>query len=359
MIFLKKISKSYSKNKTPSNVNLSNKQYMYTSFDDTLDKIVRLLKSHQSEFLSGEELSKSLGLSRAAIWKNIKKLQSLGYKIKSRQKSGYRLVAKTNLMLPWEISDGLQTETIGRKIYYFNTIDSTQNFALNIALKPHENGSIVISEQQTHGRGRQNRKWASPRGGIWLSVLLKPNFEISQASLFPMLTSLALAMSIEKVLRLRPKLKWPNDLTLDDKKVAGILVDASIESNQIDYLVIGVGINFKIQPSAITKIVKNSENFYGVTTLVGKKEKADPILLLQSFLYELEQLYNKLVANNFHEIKSEWEKRSSTIGRNVSISHPSGEIKGKAVGIDNDGALLISSKGKTQRLLIGDVTYQI
>ncbi|MGC1709612.1 MAG: biotin--[acetyl-CoA-carboxylase] ligase [Nitrosotalea sp.] len=338
---------------------MSNKQHVYTSFDDTLDKIVRLLKSHQSGFLSGEELSKSLGLSRAAVWKNIKKLQSLGYKIRSKQKLGYRLITKTNLMLPWEISSGLQTETIGRKIYYFNTIDSTQNFALKLASKPRENGSIVISEQQTHGRGRQNRKWASPRGGIWLSVLLKPNFEISQASLFPMLTSLALTVSIEKVLRLRPKLKWPNDLTLDDKKVAGILVDASIESNQMDYLVIGVGINFKIQPSAITKIVRNSGNFYGVTTLVGKKEKADPVLLLQAFLYELEQLYNKLVANNLHGIKSEWEKRSSTIGKNVRISSPSGEIKGKAIGIDNDGALLISSKGKTQRLLVGDISYQV
>jgi BirA family transcriptional regulator, biotin operon repressor / biotin---[acetyl-CoA-carboxylase] ligase len=357
--FLKKISKNYSKNKTPSNANLSNKQHVYTSFDDTLDKIARLLKSHQSEFLSGEELSRSLGISRAAVWKNIKKLQSLGYKIISKQKSGYRLISKTNLMLPWEISDGLQTETIGRKIYYFDTIDSTQNFALKLALKPHENGSIVISEQQTRGRGRQNKKWASPKGGIWLSILLKPNFEISQASLFPMLTSLALAISIEKVLRLRPKLKWPNDLTLDDKKVAGILVDASIESNQIDYLVIGVGINFKIQPSAITRIVKNSKNFYGITTLVGKKEKSDPVPLLQEFLYELEQLYNKLIAGNLHGIKSEWEKRSSTIGRKVKISSPNGEIKGKAVGIDNDGALLILSKGKTQRLLVGDISYQV
>ncbi|MGI0102620.1 MAG: biotin--[acetyl-CoA-carboxylase] ligase, partial [Nitrosotalea sp.] len=269
------------------------------------------------------------------------------------------LIAKTNLILPWEVSDGLQTETIGRKIYYFNTIDSTQNFALKLASKPYENGSIVISEHQTHGRGRQNRKWVSPRGGIWISVLLKPNFEISQASLFPMLTSLALAISIEKILQLRPKLKWPNDLTLNDKKVAGILVDASIESNQIDYLVIGVGINFKIQPSVITKIVKNSENFYGVTTLVGKKEKSDPVLLLQAFLHELEQLYNKLVTNNLHGIRREWEKRSSTVGRNVKIASPSGEIKGKAVGIDVDGALLILSKGKTQRLLVGDIFYQV
>ena len=96
-------------------------------------------------------------------------------------------------------------------------------------------------------------------------------------------------------------------ISLVDKKVAGILVDASIESNQIDYLIIGVGINFKIQPSKITKIVKSSENFYGVTTLVGKKEESRPVLLLQTFLYEFEQLYDKLVANKLHGIKNEWE----------------------------------------------------
>ncbi len=358
MIPLKKTSENYLKSKT-SNVNLSSKQHMYTSFDDIPDKIIRLLKSHQSEFISGEYIGRSLGLSRAAVWKNIKKLQSLGYKIRSKQKFGYRLIAKTNLMLPWEISDGLQTETIGRKIYYFNTIDSTQNFALKISSKPHENGTIIISERQTHGRGRQNKKWVSPSGGIWLSVILKPNFEISQASLFPMLASLALCVAIEKVLNLKPKLKWPNDLTLDDKKVAGILVDASIESNQIDYLIIGVGINFKIQPSKITKIVKSSENFYGVTTLVGKKEESRPVLLLQTFLYEFEQLYDKLVANKLHGIKNEWEKRSSTIGKNVSISSPNGEIKGRVLGIDDDGALLVSSKGRTQRLQVGDISYQI
>lgn len=342
-----------------SSISLSSKQRAYTSFDDTPDKIVRLLKSHHAEFLSGEQISKSLGLSRAAVWKNMKKLQSLGYKIMSKQKSGYRLISKTNRVLPWEISDGLQTEIIGRKIYYFDTIDSTQNFALKLASKPYENGSVVIAERQTHGRGRQNRRWISPRGGIWLSILLKPNFEVFQVSLFPMLTSLALAIAIEKTLKIKPNLKWPNDLTLKDKKVAGILVDASIESNQIDYLVIGVGINFKIQPNAISKSAKNSKNFYGATTLVGKKEKSDPIVLLQAFLYELEQLYGKVVAGNISKIKSEWEKRSSTIGKNVKISTPDREIKGRATGIDDDGALLVSSKAEIYRFLVGDISYQV
>ncbi|MDE1764857.1 MAG: biotin--[acetyl-CoA-carboxylase] ligase [Thaumarchaeota archaeon] len=318
--------------------------------------MVRLLKSHRSEYISGEELGRSLGLSRAAVWKNVKKLQSLGYKINSKQKSGYRLTAKTSMMLPWEISDGLQTETIGRKIYYFDAIDSTQIFALKLAARPYENGSIVIAKRQTRGKGRQDRKWASPSGGIWLSILLKPNFQVSQVSLFPMLTSLALAISIEKTLKLRPKLKWPNDVTLNNKKVAGILVDASVESNQIDYLIIGIGINFRVKPGAINKIAKTSKNFYGAATLVGKKSDDDPIAFLQAFLFELEQLYNKVIANNLRGIKNDWEKRSSTIGKNVIVSSTSGKIKGRAVGIDDDGALLVSSKGKVQRLLVGDIS---
>jgi BirA family transcriptional regulator, biotin operon repressor / biotin---[acetyl-CoA-carboxylase] ligase len=331
---------------------------MYTSFDETpLDKIVRLLKSHRSEFLSGQQLSRTLSLSRAAVWKNIKKLQSLGYKIQSKRNAGYKLISKTNLLLPWEVTDGLQTEILGRKIYYFDTIDSTQNFALKLSSRPYENGSLVIAEKQTRGRGRLNRKWISPKGGIWISILLKPNFEVTQASLFPMITSLALAIAVEKVLKLRPQLKWPNDVTFKNKKVAGILVDTAVESNQIEYLAIGVGINFKIEPGTVTKRVKNRDNFYGITTLVGRKENADPVPFLQTFLVEFEQLYNKLLTNKLEGIKSEWEKRSSTLGRNVMVSTPSGQVKGKAVEIDYDGALLISNKGKLQRLLVGDVSY--
>src|SRR3989441_10467797 len=331
---------------------------MYTSFDETrLEKIVRLLKSHKFEFLSGEQLSRSLNLSRAAVWKYIKKLQSLGYKIQTRQNLGYKLLAKPELLLPWEVADGLQTEIFGRKIYYFDTIDSTQSFALRLASKPYENGSIVIAERQTRGKGRLNRRWISPKGGIWLSILLKPDFEVSQVSLFPILSSLALAKAIENVLKLKPRLKWPNDVTLNDKKVAGILIDASMESNKIDYLVIGAGINFRIQPRIVSRQARGSENFYGITTLVGKNKESDPVELLQKFLYELEQLYRKILSNNLTEIRKEWTERSSTIGRNITVATPNGQVKGKAISIDESGALLVSSKGKIRRLLVGDVYY--
>jgi BirA family biotin operon repressor/biotin-[acetyl-CoA-carboxylase] ligase len=330
---------------------------MYTSFDKTsLDKIVTFLKSHRSEFVSGEELSELLNTTRAAIWKKIKKLRSLGYKIESKPKTGYKLLLPTTLLLPWEILDGLQTEIIGTKVYYFQTINSTQNFALQLSQKPRENGSVVIAARQTKGRGRLNRKWISPKGGIWLSILLRPNFEISQISLFPMATSLALAIAIEKILELKPEIRWPNDLTLKGKKVAGILIDTSIESNKLNYLIIGVGINFKVQPKKISKLIKKGQENYGIATLVKENQKDRPVELVQQFMFELEKIYYKIMANSVEDIRKEWVKRSSTIGKNIIATTNTGLIRGKVVGIDETGAILLSHRRKIQRLLAGDIS---
>ncbi|MDE1724606.1 MAG: biotin--[acetyl-CoA-carboxylase] ligase [Thaumarchaeota archaeon] len=329
---------------------------MYTTLNETnLDKIVILLKSHQSEFLSGEKLSQILQLSRTAVWKNIKKLQSLGYKIESKPKTGYRLHSRSKRLLPWEISDGLQTDIIGRKIYYFDTIDSTQNFALKLSERSHENGSVVIARKQTRGRGRLNRKWVSPSGGIWLSILLKPNFDSSHTSLFPMATSLALSIAIEKILKINTHLKWPNDLTINDKKVAGILIDASIESNKIEYLIIGVGINFQVKPSTITRQIKNQN--YGVATLV-EKENNSQVKLVQQFLLELERVYNQIMLGHISSIQQKWIKRSSTIGKNITATTTTEVLRGKAIGIDKVGALILSKGGKIQKLLAADISYK-
>ena len=329
---------------------------MYTSYDNTsLVKIITLLKSHKSEYLSGQDLSDSLKLSRAAVWKHIKKLQSLGYKIDSKPKLGYKLVKTTELLLPWEISDGLETKVFGKRIYYFHTIDSTQNFAINLASKKLKNGTLVISEKQTHGRGRLDRKWVSPSGGIWLSLILYPEFDISVSTLFPLITSLALAIAIERVLRIKPELKWPNDVTVNGKKVAGILVDATIESGKIDYLVLGIGINFKINPDEIEKSIKHTANYYGATTLLRKNENTSPIKLIQRFLFELERLY-QISLKGSESLIQQWTKRSSTIGKSIAITLPNGTLKGKALRVDDDGALVISNKGKTQRVIVGDVS---
>jgi BirA family biotin operon repressor/biotin-[acetyl-CoA-carboxylase] ligase len=173
-----------------------------------------------------------------------------------------------------------------------------------------------------------------------------------------MITSLALAIAIEKTLKIKPELKWPNDLTIKGKKIAGILIDVAIESNKIDYLVIGAGINFRINPSKISKLVKESQRRYEITTLVKKDQKGNPIELVQQFLFELEQMYNKVICNSIGEIRNEWIKRSSTIGKNVTATTTTGLLKGKAIGIDETGALLLSHRGKIQRLLAGDITYK-
>src|SRR6185312_9142530 len=200
----------------------------------------------------------------------------------------------------------------------FGTIDSTQNFAIELAKRPHENGSLVIAERQTHGRGRLNRKWISPKGGIWMSILLRPNFEPSYTSLFPMATSLALAVSIEKTLQLRTELDCSNDIAIEVNKVAGILIDASVESNKIDYLIIGIGINFKINPGTISRSIKQKN--YGIATLVNKDQSGSAIQLVQQFLLELEKTYNGILTDSIGTIRKEWMKRSSTIGKSVTVS---------------------------------------
>ncbi len=329
---------------------------MLTSFDDfSFLKILSFLKAHESEFLSGQDMSDILKISRVAVWKDIKKIRLLGYKIESKQNLGYRLVDSSELLLPWEITQNLNTKFLGKRVYYFDSTDSTQNFAMKIASNDKENGTVIISKKQTVGRGRMKRKWKSPTGGIWMSIIIHPKFDVSYTTLVPIATSLALCMAIEKILKIKPELKWPNDVTLKGKKVAGVLVDTSIISNEIENMVLGIGINFKIKPHELASTIKKTPNFYGVATLVKKNEKALP--LVQQFLYELENVFQLINSRRIKKIKSEWTKRSSTIGRNVSIITGEGNINGKAVKIDSDGALIISKGKKAERILVGDITH--
>ncbi|HWY36564.1 MAG TPA: biotin--[acetyl-CoA-carboxylase] ligase, partial [Nitrosopumilaceae archaeon] len=147
-----------------------------------------------------------------------------------------------------------------------------------------------------------------------------------------------------------------NDVTVGDKKVAGILIDASIESGKIDYLVLGIGINFKINPVEIEKMIKHTANYYGVTTLLKKNESMNPIKLVQRFLLELEKLYQLSLKKDLKYIMQEWTKRSSTIGKSISIKLPDEKLSGKALRIDDDGALVISNKDKTRRVIVGDIS---
>jgi BirA family biotin operon repressor/biotin-[acetyl-CoA-carboxylase] ligase len=311
---------------------------IYNSFDNPgLVKILKFLQTHNTEYLSGQDLSDVLRISRVAVWKHIKKIKELGYTIESKQKLGYKLISNSNLLLPWEITSNLKTKIIGQQAYYFDTIDSTQNQALKMADDTSHDGSVIVASKQTGGRGRAGRKWISPKGGIWISIILQPKFDISITTLFPIASALALSIAIEKTFSIKPELKWPNDLTIKGKKVAGMLVDVSLESNRIENLVLGVGINFDVNVKQIEKSLKGTPNFYGVATLNGQKKKVKPIQLVQTFLVELEKIYKSLNAKKTKRIIFEWTSRSSTIGKNVELNTADTKIKGKAIRIDEDG----------------------
>ncbi|MDH5463661.1 MAG: biotin--[acetyl-CoA-carboxylase] ligase [Nitrosopumilus sp.] len=331
---------------------------MYSSFDNPgLVKVLTFLQTHNTEYLSGQDLSDVLRISRVAVWKHIKKIQELGYVVESKQKLGYKLLANSELLLPWEITSNLKTKIIGKQVYYFDSIESTQSQALKMASDPANNGAVIIASKQTSGKGRSGRKWISPKGGIWISIILQPKFDISIATLFPIASALALAVAIEKTFSITPELKWPNDLTINGKKIAGILVDASLESNKIESLVLGVGINFNVNVKEIKKMLKETPNFYGVTSLSEHKIDIKPIQLVQAFLVELERIYKTLNTKQIKKIISEWSKRSSTIGKNVELNTVNERIKGKAIKIDDDGALVVSDNNKTHRVIAGDIVH--
>lgn len=329
----------------------------YSSHNESgLVRVLSFLKSHNTEYLSGQDLSDVLKISRVAVWKHIKRIRELGYVIESKQKLGYRLESGTDVLLPWEVTSGLDTAVIGRHVYYFEAVESTQSQAIKMASDGEEDGTVVIAQRQSKGRGRGGRRWISPNGGIWFSVILRPRFDASIVTLFPMAASLALSNAVKGTLDIQTELKWPNDLTLNGKKVAGMLVDVSLESNKIEDLVLGVGINFDINIKNVERLLKGTSNFYGVASL-AKNKKPKPRDLVQAFLRELEEIYSRMNRGKTKEIVRDWTKFSSTIGRNVVISTTDGKISGRALKIDGDGALVVSKDNKTVRIMAGDVVH--
>ena len=328
----------------------------YTSFDNVgLVKVLSFFQTHDSEYLSGQDLSDVLKISRVAVWKHIKKIQTLGYKIESKQKLGYRLIDNTEKLLPWEITRDLKTQLIGKRVYYFEEIDSTQNFAQNIAADKKENGTIIIAEKQTSGRGRLDRKWTSPKGGIWFSLIIHPKFDVSSSTLIPILSAVALSKSIKSVLDIETEVKWPNDITMNGKKVAGVLVDASFQTNSIDYLILGIGINFDIDTKKLEKRLTKTPNFYGIDSLRGKEDKTPPKKLLKEFLLQFEKNLFQLDKGEKSKIIKEWTKRAAAIGKKITINTSNGKISGISQGIDNDGALKIKTRNEIKKIYVGDV----
>ncbi len=315
-----------------------------------------ILKTLQQErHISGEELGKRLNVSRTAVWKHINELRNRGYKIDSSPKSGYSFIKSTHLLLPEEIGLGLNTQIMGKHIVHYDEVSSTQDIAAELARGGAAEGTLVIAEMQTKGRGRKGRSWVSlPEGGIYLSLILRPNLIPSQIVQIPLIAGVALTKAIKETVPLQPMIKWPNDIIIGKKKVGGILTEMSSEIDGVNYVVLGIGLNVNIPASLLAEqtagIATSLIDEYGVYTSRAK--------LVQCFLSEFEIIYTKFLASGFSSVRDEWKALNNTIGSWVKVSDGGEEIEGEALDIDNDGFLLVRKEsGDVSRIISGDVSF--
>ncbi|MBQ2088219.1 MAG: biotin--[Selenomonas sp.] len=320
------------------------------------NKILQILRQSGNKYMSGEEMAEKLGVSRAAVWKHIKEMRSQGYNIESLARNGYILREAPDAMLSGEISNGLETKTIGCRIICHEEIDSTNNAAKRLAREGAAEGTVVVAESQTGGKGRLERQFFSPKGkGIWFSVVLRPKFLPQEAPKCTLLAAVAVARAMTEF-GLKPGIKWPNDLLYDNKKLVGILTEMSAEMDGINYIVIGTGINVNIAPEEFP------EELRSVATSLSQMKGANlpRVKFLQAVLRALDDLYAKVQVEGFAPVLKEWRQYSITLGQEVKvIGVRDGEVYyGKAVDIDDEGALLVDTVEGRQRVLAGDVSIR-
>ena len=301
-------------------------------------KILGLLYQ-EKDFVSGEDLSKKLGISRVGVWKHIQVLRKEGYVIEASNK-GYRLISAPDLLLPEELAE------LDKKVYYFEEVSSTMDVARKLAQKGEE--AIVIAETQTKGKGRRGRYWYSSRGGIYFSLTLRPTISPSQAHLLNLLAGVAVAITIRKLFNINATLKWPNDVLINEKKVCGILAEMEAEADIVRFIILGIGINVNNNISDRIKSAISLREILGKE--VSKKKLFLPLIKeiekLQSFLNQPKVLVNR------------WKWLSSTLGRYVRVIIQNKILEGEAIDIDNDGALILKTSDEgLKRIVAGDCIH--
>ena len=309
----------------------------------------------EKEYISGEVLAKKLGISRVAVWKQIQKLKDMGYKIASDQNLGYCLVSRPDLLLPQEIQRGLSTTYIGKKIFYFPELESTNIMAKEKALHRAEGideGTLIITEKQSAGKGRLGRKWFSPTGGIWLSIILYPQLPPSYIPRITLMTAVAVVKAIKICTQIEPQIKWPNDILISEKKVCGILTEMSAELDMINWVVVGIGINANIEHQDFPEDIQ--ENTISLKEVSGKEVLR--VKLAKTFLQEFEKYYEKLKKKEFPSILKEWKLYSHTLGRKIRVDMGERIITGEAVNINEEGALILKKEdGKLIEIISGTI----
>ena len=255
-----------------------------------------------------------------------------------------------------KIRNGLETSFMGQKIFYFEEAASTNDLAKELAGKGVEEGTLVVAETQTHGKGRLGRRWISPRGGIWFSVILRPAVGSKDAPKIVFMAALAIAKTIRKMLRLTAKTKWPNDVLVHNKKVCGLLAETSISDDNINFVVLGIGINANVDTNAFPKELTGS-----LTSLKKEAKREIPREeFLQALLKEMEHYYNDFTRGRFARILEEWKSLTDMIGKDVEVVSFDERFEGKAIDVDQDGALIVRLEDESvKRVFSADASIRL
>jgi BirA family transcriptional regulator, biotin operon repressor / biotin---[acetyl-CoA-carboxylase] ligase len=320
-------------------------------------KVLEILE-RSSGSISGETISNELGITRSAVWKNIKELQNMGYSILSSQKEGYRLSKSSNKLLPYEVHKNLQTLVIGKKMRYFEHTPSTNGVGKQLcsegdATKLH--GTVIIAEEQTGGVGRMGRAWISPAGGIWITIILKPHIPIDHIFMITMAGSVAVARAIRKEYELGALIKWPNDVFIGKKKIGGLLLEMSAEADTVHYCLLGIGIDVNNPVKDFAMDLQR--DITSISAEIG--HEVDRASFLARILKEFENRYQLVESGEYEAITQEWKSLSSTLENRVQIRTLKNSFEGEAVDIDEFGALIVrKDNGKLERVIAGDCTHQ-
>ena len=314
------------------------------------EKILDFLKKSQG-YTSGEEISEHLNISRQALWKHIQALRDSGYDIAAVPHLGYQLVALPDRLFPSEIIPHLNTKFIGKKIYYFDEVPSTMDIATELALKGASEGTLVLAETQTKGRGRQAREWFSPKyKGIYLSLILRPKILPNLIPVLTLMSAVSVCEAIKETVDLESKIKWPNDIFIENKKLGGILTELNAETDSVRFVVIGIGLNVNNDRKTLIS---------GATSLKEEKgEEANRIALLRELLRKLEANYLNFEDEGSKLIINKWRQFNITLGKRVKVTCQEQHLEGAAIDIDIDGGLLIrKDSGVVQKVMAGDVAH--
>lgn len=317
-------------------------------------KILNRLRGAE-EFVSGQQLCEEFGVSRTAVWKAINQLKEEGYEIQAVHNKGYRLLGWPDVISAEEVKSRLHTTWAGCEVRYFDTLDSTNICAKRMAEEGAPNGTLVIADRQTAGRGRRGRAWETPKGtAIAMTLLMRPQLRPEKASMLTLIMGMAVTKALNEIFDLECRIKWPNDVVWEGKKVCGILTEMSAEMNAIHYLVIGCGINANIMdfPEDL------KEKAVSLKMITG--HEVDRAQIIQRSLEYLEKYYQKFEeTSDMSGLMEEYDQMLVNIGEEVCVLDPTGEYRGRALGINAAGELLVQREnGETEGVYAGEVSVR-